>query len=199
MRAARILRQVSNEAKKPATQQRHTAADPFLYHTKPPSAFWEKFRKMMAINPESSSSGMQLNEVFRSPPPASIKTVQVTPASKASDPAENPYHERDFRRMYPRLEMVTQTDLADLLIAAPERMQYVLPSPSSSTSAATSLTSGSENSPSLAALYLSSSASSSESSSTFVPPTPPGKPHRYSLGEQPPQNKDAHFPMLNYS
>ncbi|OAV93624.1 hypothetical protein PTTG_02976 [Puccinia triticina 1-1 BBBD Race 1] len=194
MRAARIIRQVSNEAKKAATQERPTAADPFLYHTKPPTAFWEKFRKMMAINPESSSSGMQLNEVFRSPPPASVKTVQVTPASKASDPAENPYHERDFRRMYPRLEMVTQTDLASLLIAAPEQMQ--LPSPSSSPSV-TSVTSGSNDSASLASLYL-SSAASPDSPSTFVPPTPPGKAHRYSLSEQPPHNKDAHFPMVTY-
>ncbi|KNZ61635.1 hypothetical protein VP01_1376g2 [Puccinia sorghi] len=195
MRTTHIIRQVSKEAKKAATQERHTVADPFLYHTKPSSAFWDKFRKMMAINPESSSSGMQLNEVYRSPPPGSVKTVQVTPASKASDPAENPYHERDFRRMYPRLEMVTQSDLVNLMIAAPERMQ--LPSPSSSGSSATAVTSGSKTEPSLASMYLSSSASPA-SSSTFSPPKPPGRPHRYSLGEQPPHNKDAHFPMVTY-
>ena len=51
MRTTHIIRQVSKEAKEAATQARHTVADPFLYHTKPPSAFWEKFRKMMAINP----------------------------------------------------------------------------------------------------------------------------------------------------
>ncbi|PLW43223.1 hypothetical protein PCASD_07019 [Puccinia coronata f. sp. avenae] len=197
MRATHCLRQVANEAKKTATHARPTAADPFLYHTKPPSAFWEKFRKMMAINPESSSSGMQLNEVFRSPPPASVKTVQVTPASKASDPAENPYHERDFRRMYPRLEMVTQVDVANLLIAAPDRMQLPPPSSSGSPTSVTSVTSGSKNGASLASLYISST-SSAPSPSTFSPPKPPGTPYRYSLGEQPPHNKDAHFPMVTY-
>ncbi|KAH9445531.1 hypothetical protein MJO28_012642 [Puccinia striiformis f. sp. tritici] len=194
MRSTRIIRQVSNEVKKAATRERQTVADPFLYHTKPPSAFWEKFRVMMAINPESSSSGMQLNEVFRSPPPASVQTVQVTPASKASDLAENPYHERDFRRMYPRLEMVTQTDLASLLIAAPERMQLPSPSSSGSSTSVTPVTSGSDNKASLASLYI----SSSTSASTFVPPKPPGKPYRYSIGEQPPHDKNAHFPMVNY-
>lgn len=72
------------------------------------------------------SSGMPLNEVVRSPPPASVETVQVTPASKASDPAENAYFERDFRRMYPKLQMITQPEISNLLINASEQLKWVM-------------------------------------------------------------------------
>ena len=39
------------------------------------------------------------------------------PASRASDIAQNAYWQRDFRRMYPKTEVVTQAELATLLIA----------------------------------------------------------------------------------
>lgn len=195
MRCSSILRQVSREAKQAVSRERQTVADPFKYHTKPPSAFWDKFRKMLVLNPESSS-GMQLNEVVRSPPPASVETVQVTPASQASDPAENPYHQRDFRRMYPRLEVITQADLANLLITAPERMQLPSPSSAGTSNPVTPVNSSTGNDTSLASLYISSSTSSP--SSKFTPPKPPGKPYRYTLSEQPPHSEHAHFPMLTY-
>lgn len=71
------------------------------------------------------SSGTGLTGEYRNPQPASRDTLQVTPASKASDPAENPYYGRDFRRMYPKLRPVTQEELATLLIAAPEQLKCV--------------------------------------------------------------------------
>ncbi|KAI8456204.1 hypothetical protein BY996DRAFT_4579910 [Phakopsora pachyrhizi] len=158
MRALRVLRQSTNEVKEISKvkvgnrSERKTDPDPFIYHTKPPSEFWEKFRKKLVNNPW--------------PPPGSIETVQVTPASKASDPAENPYHERDFRRMYPRLEMIDQSELLNLLLTAPDQLNST-----------TSLTSGGDGS--LSNLFLSSSISESNVNSEdkqFKPPTPPGKP-----------------------
>ncbi|MBW0496758.1 hypothetical protein O181_036473 [Austropuccinia psidii MF-1] len=196
MRVARFLRQTAKEAQGSTPRQRPTDPDPFKYHTTPPSEFWDKFRKMLVVNPESSS-GAPLAIACRSPPPASITTVQVTPASKASDPAQNPYYERDFRRMYPRLEMITQTDLCKLLIRAPEQMKLPAPASKPSLSAVT-ITSGNESTPSLASLYLSPTASSSSSSINFKPPSPPGKPYRYKLSEQPPQQENSYFPMQNF-
>jgi hypothetical protein len=41
-------------------------------------------------------------------------------AHPASDPAQNPYWQRDVRRAYPRLSVITQSDLSSLLLQAPE-------------------------------------------------------------------------------
>ncbi|EGF98223.1 uncharacterized protein MELLADRAFT_40931 [Melampsora larici-populina 98AG31] len=125
MRTFRILKQEITNAKPTVNRQRQTSADASKYHVKPSSAFWEKFREKLVVNPEFSS-GMPLNEVVRSPPPASVTTVQVTPASKASDPAENDYFKRDFRRMYPKLQMIDQTELSKLLINAPQQLKFVV-------------------------------------------------------------------------
>ncbi|KAG0143066.1 hypothetical protein CROQUDRAFT_135186 [Cronartium quercuum f. sp. fusiforme G11] len=167
MRAFRILRQEASNAQATIHRQRQTSADPSKYHTQP-SGFWEKFRQRLVVNPEFSS-GMPLNEVVRSPPPASATTVQVTPASKASDPAENAYFERDFRRMYPKLEMITQPELSKLLIHAPDQLKLPTPSytPSESGDALTTIEAG----PSLSSVLLSSSGATA-----FRPPTPPGTP-----------------------
>ncbi|CAH7687135.1 hypothetical protein PPACK8108_LOCUS21875 [Phakopsora pachyrhizi] len=200
MRAPRVLKQSTNEVKEISKvkvgnrSERKTDPDPFIYHTKPPSEFWEKFRKKLVNNPESSS-GMLLNEVQRWPPPGLIETVQVTPASKASDLAKNPYHERDFRRMYPWLEMIDQSELLNLLLTAPDQLKLPKVSASSSSST-TSLTSGGDGS--LSNLFLSSSISESNMTSEdkqFKPPTPPGKPYQYKQSETPPHPKDAYFPM----
>ena len=56
---------------------------------------------------------------YRNPPPGSRPEHHTIPPSKASDIAGNLYHSRDFRRKYPKLEMITQQDLTKLLLAQP--------------------------------------------------------------------------------
>jgi len=64
-----------------------------------------------------SSTGNPLASANRQPEPASRPEKFTVPSSKASDVAQNPYFKRDFRRMYPKTEVVTQGELAKLLIA----------------------------------------------------------------------------------
>ncbi|TFL04727.1 NUZM, NADH-ubiquinone oxidoreductase 21.3 kDa subunit [Pterulicium gracile] len=90
------------------------AAESTLYHLKP-KGFWKKFRDTVVVNPEISS-GLPLADQNRTPQPASRHELYSTPATKASDPAENPYWKRDVRRAYPRLSVVTQNELSTLLI-----------------------------------------------------------------------------------
>ncbi|KAF8893369.1 NUZM, NADH-ubiquinone oxidoreductase 21.3 kDa subunit [Infundibulicybe gibba] len=90
------------------------AAESTLYHLSP-KGFWKKFREVVAVNPEISS-GLPLAAVNRRPQPASRPEKYSTPATKASDPAQNPYWKRDVRRAYPQLSVVTQSELSSLLI-----------------------------------------------------------------------------------
>ncbi|ESK85213.1 nadh-ubiquinone oxidoreductase kda subunit [Moniliophthora roreri MCA 2997] len=90
------------------------AAESTLYHLAP-KGFWKKFRDAVVVNPEISS-GLPLQGVNRWPPPASRPEKYSTPATKASDPAQNPYWKRDVRRVYPQLSVVTQAGLSQLLI-----------------------------------------------------------------------------------
>ncbi|KAL0574953.1 hypothetical protein V5O48_006998 [Marasmius crinis-equi] len=90
------------------------AAESTLYHLAP-KGFWKRFRDAVVVNPEISS-GLPLQGVNRWPPPASRPEKYATPATKASDPAQNPYWKRDVRRAYPQLSVVTQAGLSSLLI-----------------------------------------------------------------------------------
>ncbi|THV05066.1 NUZM, NADH-ubiquinone oxidoreductase 21.3 kDa subunit [Dendrothele bispora CBS 962.96] len=90
------------------------AADSTLYHLSP-KGFWKKFRDAIVVNPEISS-GLPIQGLHRFPPPASRPEKYATPATKASDPAQNPYWKRDVRRAYPQLSVVTQSGLSQLLI-----------------------------------------------------------------------------------
>ncbi|KAJ6625666.1 21 kDa subunit of NADH dehydrogenase [Mycena sp. CBHHK59/15] len=90
------------------------AAESTLYHLSP-RGFWKKFRDVAAVNP-AISSGLPLPAVNRFPPPASRPEKYSSPATKASDPAQNPYWKRDVRRAYPQLSVVTQSELSSLLI-----------------------------------------------------------------------------------
>jgi len=92
-------------------------ADHTLYHLSP-KGFWKKFRDAVVVNPEISS-GLPLPSVNRMPPPGSRPEVYATPATRASDPAQNPYWKRDMRRLYPQLSVVTQDELATFLLQAP--------------------------------------------------------------------------------
>ncbi|XP_006461073.1 NUZM NADH-ubiquinone oxidoreductase [Agaricus bisporus var. bisporus H97] len=117
------------------------AAESTLYHLSP-KGFWKNFRNAIVVNPEISS-GLPIQGLHRYPPPASRPELYSTPATKASDPAQNPYYKRDVRRAYPQLSVVTQTQLSQLLIehsgaqavAAPEEGKSDVPSttPQSST------------------------------------------------------------------
>ncbi|KAJ7072335.1 21 kDa subunit of NADH dehydrogenase [Mycena amicta] len=89
-------------------------AESTLYHLSP-RGFWKKFRAVAAVNPEIST-GLPLPAIHRFPPPASRPEKYSTPATKASDPAQNPYWKRDVRRAYPQLSVVTQSELSALLI-----------------------------------------------------------------------------------
>ncbi|KAK0549052.1 hypothetical protein OC846_003338 [Tilletia horrida] len=80
--------------------------------------FWRKFREMVVVNPEISS-GLPDPVRNRYPQPASRPEHAATPPSRASDVANNLYDSRDFRRKYPRLEMITQQRLTQLLLATP--------------------------------------------------------------------------------
>ncbi|KAH8101988.1 hypothetical protein DFH11DRAFT_1523189 [Phellopilus nigrolimitatus] len=75
------------------------AADHTLYHLSP-KGFWKKFRDAVVVSP-SISSGLPLAAVNRYPQPASRPEKYATPATKASNPAENPYWKRDVRRAAP--------------------------------------------------------------------------------------------------
>ncbi|GLB37092.1 putative nadh-ubiquinone oxidoreductase [Lyophyllum shimeji] len=90
------------------------AADAALYHLSP-KGFWKKFRDMVVVNPEISS-GLPIQSINRRPPPAWRPEKYSTPATKASDPAQNPYWRRDVRRQYPQLSVVTQPELSLLLL-----------------------------------------------------------------------------------
>ncbi|KAI0793229.1 NADH dehydrogenase 21 kDa subunit [Abortiporus biennis] len=112
------------------------SADQTLYHLSP-KGFWKKFRDAVVVNPEISS-GLPIQGLNRYPPPGSRPERYSTPATKASDPAENPYWKRDVRRTFPQLSVVTQTELSSLLIehaqgpviAAPvEGEQAAVPAP----------------------------------------------------------------------
>ncbi|KAG6837704.1 hypothetical protein H0H93_003506 [Arthromyces matolae] len=90
------------------------AAESTLYHLSP-QGFWKKFRDAVVVNPEISS-GLPIASLNRRPPPASRPEQYNTPATIASDPAQNPYWKRDVRRAYPQLSVITQDELSSLLI-----------------------------------------------------------------------------------
>ncbi|KAH6913780.1 hypothetical protein BKA70DRAFT_1369231 [Coprinopsis sp. MPI-PUGE-AT-0042] len=90
------------------------AAESTLYHVSS-KGFWKQLRDAIVVNPEIST-GLPLPTEHRFPPPASRPEIYNTPATKASDPAQNPYWKRDVRRSYPQLSVVTQPELSQLLI-----------------------------------------------------------------------------------
>ncbi|KAF9461271.1 NADH dehydrogenase 21 kDa subunit [Collybia nuda] len=106
------------------------AAESTLYHLSP-QGFWKKFREVVAVNPEIST-GLPIASVNRRPQPASRPELYSTPATKASDPAQNPYWKRDVRRAYPQLSVVTQSELSSFLIEHSGAQTISAPTPDSS-------------------------------------------------------------------
>lgn len=109
--ALRATRTLLNDASKYASPHAYT-------YNEGKSPFWRKFREIFSANP-GISSGIPLVEESRWPYPASRPEFPSIAPSAASDPANNLYHTRDFRRKYPKLEMITQKDLTTLLLASP--------------------------------------------------------------------------------
>ncbi|KAK9899200.1 21 kDa subunit of NADH dehydrogenase [Cystobasidium minutum MCA 4210] len=195
MRASSIIRQAPK------------SSDPFKYTATTASPFWEKFRKAMVLNPDSNS-GVLIADEYRYPPPGSRPEVYSLPPSKASDIAQNAYYERDFRRAYPKLDVVTQTELSALLLAQPEQLNLPAPNTSSAVKASegtTDVATIPSPTPSLASLYYASSESSQVSNTSFtaskLPPKPAAsikvawKPSKEKIERDP----YTYFPMDTYS
>ncbi|KAL7424781.1 hypothetical protein Q5752_000465 [Cryptotrichosporon argae] len=127
MRAASVLRNAAKGAAVGAPKP--MSADQSLYHLMP-TGFWKKFRDAVVVNPEISS-GLPLPTMNRYPQPGSRTERYSTPATKASDPAFNPYYKRDVRRAYPQTSTITQTTLSSLLLSSPS--VSALPAPETAT------------------------------------------------------------------
>ncbi|KAM0748569.1 hypothetical protein T439DRAFT_327826 [Meredithblackwellia eburnea MCA 4105] len=176
MRAARILRQFS--------------ADPITTHVGDRSQFWKKVREALVVNPEIGT-GSPIADAHRWPQPASRPETFVVPTSKASDVAQNPYFQRDFRRQYPKTEVVTQDELALLLVS--QGGFTSLPAPATSSTSEKALTADSP-APSLSTIYSSTAAAS------FKPPVPPGPKYKWStaVAETIPSGEHSGFPLVAY-
>ncbi|GAA6004339.1 uncharacterized protein JCM10292_001432 [Rhodotorula paludigena] len=178
LRSARVLRQKLTN-------------DPFAYHASDETPLWRKIRRAVVVNPDSST-GNPLPRANRQPEPASRPEKFTVPSSKASDIAQNPYYARDFRRNYPKTEVVTQGELAKLLIA--QGGFEALPPVTAAEGEQTTAITADSPAPSLAALYSSSTA---VAGSSFRPPTPPGLKFKWKASaEQAPHDPNSYFPMV---
>ncbi|KAF8320671.1 21 kDa subunit of NADH dehydrogenase [Clavulina sp. PMI_390] len=169
-------------------------ADHTLYHLSP-KGFWKKLRDTVVINPEISS-GLPLPDVHRFPPPASRPEVYATPATKASDPAQNPYFQRDARRKYPQLSVVTQSELSQLLLGGPSQPAVASPDAKAGVPAAESTPA---SIPDLTAVIATITSAAKSYSANKLPPTPPSlntwRPIRVADA---PHDPNAYFPMALY-
>ncbi|KAG6023025.1 hypothetical protein E4U41_002109 [Claviceps citrina] len=86
-------------------------------HTVQSAGIWETLRRALAIDPERSN-GVPLNPYYRNPAPGSNDPMSYEDpvTMPAGDIADNPYWKRDHRRHYPRLSVMTQADVASLLM-----------------------------------------------------------------------------------
>ncbi|KAH7108174.1 21 kDa subunit of NADH dehydrogenase [Auriculariales sp. MPI-PUGE-AT-0066] len=189
-------------------------AEHTLYHLAP-RGFWKKLRDTVAVNPEISS-GLPLADRHRRPTPASRPERYATPATKASDPAQNPYHKRDVRRQYPQLSVINQTSMARVLLNSPELRAVKAPEASTPADAA-SIKAAAPTDPAVAvstpapvvpapladltAAISAISAARSSFSSENLPPTPPSSFKRWDVkvGEDIPHDPQAYWPMTNYN
>ncbi|KAG2154400.1 NUZM, NADH-ubiquinone oxidoreductase 21.3 kDa subunit [Suillus bovinus] len=182
------------------------AAESTLYHVHP-KGFWKKFRDAVVINPEISS-GIPLAGVSRWPQPGSRPEKYSAPATKASDPAQNPYWKRDVRRAYPQLSVVTQPDLSSLLIQHSEAQAYFpltcnhrIPAPSEAKDGenANVPTKTQETLDLTGAIAAITSVHKVYDQSKLPPKVPsPFKKWRAELAPDAPHDPNAYFPMLLY-
>ncbi|EJD03298.1 NADH dehydrogenase [Fomitiporia mediterranea MF3/22] len=175
------------------------AADHTLYHLAP-RGFWKRFRDAVVVNPEISS-GLPLPDKNRYPQPASRPERYATPATKASDPAQNPYWKRDVRRAYPQLSVVTQEELATFLLQKPEQPAVDAPTegqqqPATSAEGASVPATRAPAVDLTAAIATITDARKAYSESR-LPPTPPIAHRRWRPQDAPdaPHDPHAYFPM----
>ncbi|KAF7361906.1 NUZM, NADH-ubiquinone oxidoreductase 21.3 kDa subunit [Mycena venus] len=172
------------------------AAESTLYHLSP-RGFWKKFRKsceVAAVNPEIST-GLPLPAINRFPPPASRPEKYSTPATKASDPAQNPYWKRDVRRAYPQLSIVTQSELSSLLIEHSRAQAVAAP-----TAEKKDVPADAPQPVDLSVAIQGITQSQKVYSVTSLPPTLPTSRKRWvpQLAENAPHDPHSYFPMLLY-
>ncbi|QRV79475.1 NADH-ubiquinone oxidoreductase 21,3 kDa subunit [Ceratobasidium sp. AG-Ba] len=180
-------------------QASRRVAKEFADHTKyhlAPKGFWKKFRDAVVVNPEISS-GIPLTGQHRWPQPASRPEVYSTPATKASDPAQNPYYKRDARRQYPQLSVVTQSHLSQVLLGAPAAQAVSAPSDDkekSSVPAEATSPAPVELTEAIAKL----SSSRKGFSASNLPPAPPFKKWNPVRSEDAPHDPKTYWPMSLY-
>ncbi|KAF8325238.1 NADH dehydrogenase [Cantharellus anzutake] len=165
-------------------------ADHTLYHLSP-KGFWKRLRDVSVVNPEISY-GVPLPTVNRYPQPASRPEIQATPATKASDIAQNPYWKRDARRNYPQLSVVTQGELARLVLGSSQ--QPVLASPGSKSDVRLASKSSADLTAAIATISTGKTYSANN-----LPPTPPARMRWLAqMAEDAPHNPNAYWPMKLY-
>ncbi|KZV95132.1 NUZM, NADH-ubiquinone oxidoreductase 21.3 kDa subunit [Exidia glandulosa HHB12029] len=187
------------------------AADHTLYHLAP-RGFWKKFRDAVVVNPEIST-GLPLPAINRRPQPASRPERYATPATKASDPAQNPYWKRDVRRQYPQLSVINQSSMAQVLLNAPELRAVEAPAEGADaasakaaapTDPAVAVSTPAPAAPVALADLTSAISALSAARQTFsetkLPPTPPSSYQRWTLkaGDDIPHDPHAYWPMTLY-
>ncbi|KAF8502169.1 21 kDa subunit of NADH dehydrogenase [Russula emetica] len=173
------------------------AADHTLYHLSP-KGFWKKFRDAVAVDP-AISSGLPLPAVNRQPPPGSRPEIYSTPATKASDPAQNPYWKRDVRRAYPQLSVVTQSELSTLLIQHSGAAAHKIAAPlGTDVTSITATSPPSQQQLGLTEAIGAISAARKAYSTSSLPPTPPTPFKRWIPERAPdaPHDPNAYFPMI---
>ncbi|KAH9935584.1 NUZM, NADH-ubiquinone oxidoreductase 21.3 kDa subunit [Fomitopsis serialis] len=170
-------------------------ADSTLYHLSP-KGFWKKFRDAVVVNPEISS-GLPLPSVVRYPPPGSRPEKYATPATKASDPAQNPYWKRDVRRAYPQLSVVTQSELSSLLIQHSQPQAVAAPAEGQEGEKA-SVPAQAPEPTELSAAIATITASNKVYTEAKLPPSLPTADKRWrpERTEDAPHDSSAYFPML---
>ncbi|TFK89127.1 21 kDa subunit of NADH dehydrogenase [Polyporus arcularius HHB13444] len=168
-------------------------ADHTLYHLSP-RGFWKKFREVVSVRPDISS-GLPIAGVHRYPPPGSRPEKYSTPATKASDPAQNPYWKRDMRRAYPKLSVVTQSELSTLLLDHAKAQQIIAAPNAAEKSDVPAEQQGAVDLTQAIATIASARKVYSESK---LPPIPPhaAKRWRPERVEDAPHDPHAYFPML---
>ncbi|KAG1777741.1 NUZM, NADH-ubiquinone oxidoreductase 21.3 kDa subunit [Suillus placidus] len=173
------------------------AAESTLYHVHP-KGFWKKFRDALVINPEISS-GIPLAGIYRWPQPGSRPEKYSAPATKASDPAQNPYWKRDVRRAYPQLSVVTQPDLSSLLIQHSEAQAIPAPSEAKEGEKSDVPTKTQGIMDLTGAIAAITSVHKVYDHSKLPPKVPtPFKKWRAELAPDAPHDPNAYFPMLLY-
>ncbi|KAF8200843.1 NUZM, NADH-ubiquinone oxidoreductase 21.3 kDa subunit [Pholiota molesta] len=171
------------------------AAESTLYHLSP-KGFWKTFRDAVVVNPEISS-GLPLPSLNRYPTPASRPEKYSTPATKASDPAQNPYWKRDVRRAYPQLSVVSQSELSTLLIEHSAAKSVAAPSDSADKSGVPAVENKTLD---LAAAIASITSKEQVYSDSRLPPALPTPYKRWvpKLSPPAPHEPYSYFPMSLY-